>query len=62
MVVADIQNNAKLPDVKYYINEIRKDSVWLESVKQKAIEKNISLDSMIRLDAEWLLKNSGPAK
>ncbi len=62
MVFTDIQNNEKQPDIEFYIDEIRKDSVWLENVRQKAIDNNISLDSMIRLDAQWLLENSGPAK
>jgi len=62
MVYTDVQNRSKNPDLKYYIDEIRNDSAWLEDVRRKAIENNISLDSMIRLDAEWVLNNSDPSK
>lgn len=34
---------------------IRHTPEWLEKVKTKAIERNIPLDQMIRMDAEWIL-------
>lgn len=40
--------------VKHYENAIRNTPEWLEKVKEKAIEKNISLDEMIRKDAEYM--------
>ena len=40
--------------VAEYINSIKNSPEWLEKVKQKAIEKNISLDSMILLDAQYM--------
>ena len=36
---------------------IYNDPQWLEKVKQKANEKNIPLDSMVRLDAIWMVEN-----
>jgi hypothetical protein len=33
---------------------------WLASVKEKAKKENLSLDSMLTLDADWLLKNQSP--
>jgi len=40
--------------VKMYMQEIKNNEIWLNKVKQKAIDKKISLDSMIYLDALWL--------
>lgn len=37
-----------------YIQEIKNTPEWLEKVKKKAIEKNISLDSMILMDAIYM--------
>lgn len=38
-----------------YIQSIKNSPDWLESVRQKAIKKNISLDSMILLDAQYMV-------
>jgi hypothetical protein len=40
--------------VKYFIEEIRHNLDWLEKVKIKAREKNISTDEMVKLDAEYI--------
>lgn len=45
-------NDAK---VKSIIERIKSDKAWLQIVKQKAKEKNISTDSMLRMDALYLL-------
>jgi hypothetical protein len=37
-------------------NSIKENAAWLASVKHKAEERNISLDSMIRLDAIYLME------
>ena len=39
------------------IDKIKLDPSWFEHVKNKAKEKNISLDSMLTLDAIWVLTN-----
>ena len=36
-------------------DQIRSDKIWLGKVAQKAKEKNVTLDEMIRLDAEYML-------
>jgi hypothetical protein len=43
--------------VRDYEKAIRDNPEWLELVKQKAIRKNIPLDSMIRLDAIYMVEN-----
>jgi hypothetical protein len=39
------------------MNYIRSDKKWLEQIEEKAIEKNISLDSSLYIDAVWMLEN-----
>ncbi|MFC2097291.1 hypothetical protein ACFLSI_03040 [Bacteroidota bacterium] len=56
------QKEKEKSGLEKYINAIKSDSVWLDHVRQKAIKNNISLDSMIRLDAEWSLNQSRPTK
>ena len=41
--------------VKEIENSIRNSTEWMASVEKKAKEKNIPLDSMIVLDARWLV-------
>lgn len=40
--------------IDVFINSIKSTPEWLESVRKKAIQKNISLDSMILLDAIYM--------
>lgn len=40
--------------IEEYIATIKSTPEWLEKVKNKATEKNIPLDSMIKLDAIWM--------
>jgi len=40
--------------LRYFVNEIRNTPVWLDKIKLKSSEKNISLDSMLILDADYL--------
>ena len=44
--------------IEYYESKIRKDQNWLRSVQEKAIKRNIPLDSMIKLDAEWMVQQN----
>lgn len=44
-------------EIEAIINRIRSDSKWLQSVREKAAHKNISLDEMLRKDAEWLFNS-----
>lgn len=45
----------KLAKIEAKKREILGNSEWLESIKNKALEKNITTDSMIQADAEWLV-------
>ena len=39
------------------INSIRADENWMRLVEEKAMEHNISVDSMLLLDAKWIIEN-----
>jgi len=41
------------------IKTIKEDDKWLKSIKEKAIKKSIPLDSMLYLDAKWMIDNYG---
>ena len=36
---------------------MQRDANWMEMIKQKAIKNNISVDSMLTLDAGWVIQN-----
>lgn len=40
---------------EYIIYKMLQDPDWMEVIRKKAAEKNIPTDSMVRLDAEWLM-------
>lgn len=42
--------------LKLFEDAIRNNPVWMEEEAKKAEKKGISLDSMVRMDARWLLK------
>ena len=42
--------------IDYYEKKIRSDVNWLKQIEEKAKEKNIPLDSMIKLDATWMFE------
>ena len=44
-------------DVNYYILQIKSDSIWYENVKHKAKEKNISINEMLKLDAQYMVEH-----
>ena len=39
------------------MEDIRNNTEWLELVKQQAIERNISLEENIYLNAKWMVEN-----
>jgi len=45
---------------QYYIDVIRKDSTWFQSVTEKAINKNIPVEEMLIIDADYMFKNEYP--
>jgi hypothetical protein len=54
------QNNASfsLQQINKQIEIIKKDSVWYSSIKQKSIEQSIPIDSMLIIDATWILNEN----
>ncbi|HYQ56088.1 MAG TPA: hypothetical protein VEP89_01990 [Draconibacterium sp.] len=46
--------NQKIQEV---IRRIKSDENWMKSVAEKAKEQNISVDSMLVLDAKWVIEN-----
>ncbi len=49
-----ILTNVRQQKIEEYVRSIKSTPEWLEKVKQKAIQKNIPLDSMILLDAIYM--------
>ena len=47
-------NESRQVRINRYIETIKNTPDWIEKVKKKAIEKNVPLDSMIKLDAIWM--------
>jgi hypothetical protein len=45
--------------VKAFMEEIKNDPEWLKSIEKKAAEKGISVEEMIRLDAEYMVSSQG---
>jgi hypothetical protein len=53
-----VQYNAERQiKIEGYIQSIKSTPEWLDKVRQKATLKNISLDSMVLLDAIWMVDN-----
>ena len=52
----DKQANERREKIELKIEEIIKHETWMEEIKAKAKVRNISLDSMLYLDAEYLLE------
>lgn len=46
--------------IEIQMNIMRKDEKWIQSIEAKAKEKGIPLDSMLYLDAKWLLEQDKP--
>lgn len=44
-------------NLEFYINKIKQNEEWLNSIKEKAEKQNIPLDTMILKDAKWAMKN-----
>lgn len=52
-----VQVNSRQNKIKGYIQTIKETPDWLSKVELKSREKGISLDSMILLDATWMVDN-----
>lgn len=59
--IKDIQNtnwnNADKTRLEDVINYIKTDKKWMKVIEKKAKEKEISIDSMLMLDAKWVIEN-----
>ncbi len=44
--------------IQQVIQSIKTDVNWMKAIEEKAIKRNISVDSMVYLDATWVLKNN----
>ena len=42
--------------IKKYENMIRTNKDWFTSIQKKAFDQNIPVDSMLRMDAIWMVK------
>ena len=51
---ANIRNEYDYDHIDHYILQIKSDDVWMSSIRDKAAQKNIPVDSMLHLDAAWL--------
>ncbi len=49
----------ELSDYKEYI---KSEGVWMEQIIQKATDRNLSVDSMMILDANWVFQRNGPVR
>lgn len=52
------KTSKKADEIEKLIRKIKSDSKWLSSVQKKAKERNISLDEMLRLDAEFIFEKN----
>ncbi|MEO6302940.1 MAG: hypothetical protein ABIP51_07190 [Bacteroidia bacterium] len=43
--------------LKQMKKDIQTDNAWMEQIRQKATARNISVDSMLTIDAQWLMEN-----
>jgi hypothetical protein len=43
-------------ELKIHIRNIRADKNWMKDIERKATDKNISVDSMLILDATWMME------
>lgn len=55
-------NQAFEEKVSQMEQKIRNDKVWLESISQKAKERNITVDSMIKMDARFIVTEQEKSK
>ena len=51
-----LQHEVSEDRIQFYENMIRSDKKWFQSVINKAKERNISIDEMIRLDAIYMVE------
>jgi len=58
--ITDKEDFMILKGSDYYAEKIRKTPEWLKSVKEKAKVKNISIDEMVRIEADYIFNSEYP--
>lgn len=46
-----------IKNVDYFISQIKSDPAWYEDIKRKAKERDISVDEMLKLDAQYMVEH-----
>lgn len=54
------ENYMTFRGMQHYTEAIKRDSQWIELVKEKASERGISLDEMIQLEADYMFRTNFP--
>jgi hypothetical protein len=52
-----IVRNIKEREISQWVNRIKADSNWMKDIEAKALDRQISVDSILRLDAVWMIEN-----
>ena len=58
VVLSESDNKFRSEQINSFIKKIKDSKEWLESVEKKVLERNIPLDSMIYLDAVYMVENN----
>jgi hypothetical protein len=56
------ENSVRQKKLQVLIGSIKLNKKWMEKITQKAQQRNISVDSMLMLDAIWMLEEEGIKK
>jgi hypothetical protein len=54
--LAGRNNGFTKEEINGVVNFIKTDQKWMDQIKVKAKQRNISIDSMLVIDAIWMLK------
>lgn len=58
--IQDFETAIRILGADIFIDNILEDESWLKNIEKKASEQDISVDSMIKVDALWLFQKSYP--
>jgi hypothetical protein len=53
-----LEIDKKIKEMQNLINYIRSDKEWMIEIEKKALEKNIPVDSVLYIDAKWILEKN----
>jgi hypothetical protein len=63
--VEEVKDEVKkevVKDYDYYVKRIGNDTVWMEKVEKQALERGISLDSMLHREARYMVNYNSSKK